>query len=104
MEKRKEIPQRYMMATKAIHQLGDISSDTPDLCNIYAEEGDNYIGQWVTGFGLFDVKFPKSTTRELTKEEKGKFDGTIIAINDTPRHTIKTKNKNRLQKPIPARS
>ena len=25
---------KYMMATTAIHKLGDISSDTPDLCRV----------------------------------------------------------------------
>src|SRR5262245_33776144 len=42
---------KYMMATKAIHQLGDISRDKPDICQIFGEDADNYIGNWVTGFG-----------------------------------------------------
>jgi hypothetical protein len=33
-----------------------------------------YIGMWVTGFGFFDVRFPKETTRELTKEEIKQID------------------------------
>lgn len=57
------------MATKAIHQLGDISSDWDDLCFVYAEDDDNWYGKWVTGFGFFDVKFPKATTRDLTEQE-----------------------------------
>lgn len=104
MAERKEIPHRYMMATTAIHKQGDISSDTPDLCDIYAEEGDDYIGQWVTGFGLFDVRFPKNTTRELTREEKTRFDGKMIAVNDTPHYIIRTKRKKRPREPIPAHS
>lgn len=63
----------YMMATTAIHQLGDISSDTPDLCVVHSEDEDNYIGNWVTGFGFINVKFPKSTTRPLTAEEKDRY-------------------------------
>ena len=73
---------RYMMATKAIHLLGDISRDEPDLCTINKEDDDNYIGMWVTGFGFFDVKFPKETTRELTPEETKKYNGTYVQISD----------------------
>ena len=60
---------KYMMATTAIHKLGDISSPTPDICSIEGEDGDDYIGQWVTGLGFFNVRFPKSTTRDLTDQE-----------------------------------
>lgn len=91
MAERKEIPRRYMMATTAIHMLGDISSCTPDLCEVYAEEGDDYIGRWITGFGFTGVKFPKSTTRELTPEERDKFDGTVVHVNDVPQPAIRTK-------------
>ena len=62
-----------MMATKAIHNLGDISRDIPDLCYINTEDDDNYIGGWVSGFGFINVKFPKNTTRELTPEEYKKY-------------------------------
>jgi len=60
---------KYKMATTAIHQLGDISSDVEDLCFVYAEDDDNWYGQWATGIGFFDVKFPKATTRDLTEKE-----------------------------------
>ena len=60
---------KYMMATTAIHKLGDISSEEPDICSVVDEDEDNYIGSWVTGFGFFNVKFPKSSTRELTSVE-----------------------------------
>jgi hypothetical protein len=50
---------RYMMATTAIHQLGDISRDKSDLCYIHGEDGDNFIGRWATGYGFVNVKFPK---------------------------------------------
>ncbi len=59
----------YMMATKAEHRLGDLSEDEPTLCFVDGEEGDYYTGSWVEGFGFFNVKFPKATTRELTEEE-----------------------------------
>lgn len=72
---------RYMMATKAIHQLGDISSDEPDLCYVYSEEGDDYVGRWATGLGFFNVKFPKATTRDLTDEEYEKFSKQHIGMS-----------------------
>lgn len=71
---------RYMMATKAQHQLGDISSDEPDLCVIYGEDETNYIGSWVMGFGFIDVKFPKKTTRELTEGEKARYNGSKLKV------------------------
>lgn len=57
---------RYMMATIAHHQLGDISRDTPDLCVVQSETPDEYIGHWVMGLGFIGVRFPKATTHELT--------------------------------------
>ena len=84
---------RYMMATKAIHQLGDISRDEPNLCVVYDEDEENYIGNWVTGLGFIDVKFHKSTTRELTEAEHEKYNGARIAINKNGPFEIWT-NKN----------
>lgn len=82
---------RYMMATKAIHKLGDISREEPDLCVIHSENEENFIGNWVTGFGFVEVKFPKSTTRELTDEEKDKWHGVRIAIGESFVGTVYTK-------------
>ena len=75
---------KYMMATKAIHQLGDISRDEPDICLIHDQDEENYIGNWVTGFGFVDVKFPKATTRELTSKEIQKYDKLCVRINNQP--------------------
>lgn len=82
---------KYMMATEAYHQLGDISSDSPDLCYYYNETPDYYVGAWVFGFGFFDVLFPKSTTRELTEEEITHFHGMKMQINSTPIGELKIK-------------
>lgn len=70
------------MATEAHHKLGDISSSVPDLCFVQREDEDNYYGMWEFGFGFIDVRFPKSTTRELTEEEHEKYSGKAVAIND----------------------
>lgn len=72
------------MATKAIHKLGDISSDSPDLCVVYDEDAENYIGNWITGFGFIGVKFPKATTKELTEEEKARYSGQWFQIGSQP--------------------
>lgn len=71
---------KYMMATTAIHKLGDISSDTPDICIVHGEDGDDYIGHWVTGLGFIDVRFPKATTFDLTDEDKAKYNGMRLAM------------------------
>jgi len=79
---------RYMWATKAIHLLGDISREDGDLCVVQKESGENYIGNWVTGYGFVEVKFPKETTRELTTEEIEKYDGMQLAIGNCLINTI----------------
>lgn len=60
---------KYLMATKAFHKIGDISSEEPDICVVTKETETEYIGNWVTGLGFVDVHFPKETTRELTEAE-----------------------------------
>lgn len=72
---------KYMMATKAFHQLGEISSNEPDICVVRAEDADHYIGNWVYGLGFVGVKFPKSTTRELTESEINHYNGQQIVIS-----------------------
>jgi len=73
---------KYMMATKAIHIMGDISRDEEDLCVITEEDEENYIGNWVFGFGFIHVKFPKATTRELTQEEIDEYNKGYVQINN----------------------
>lgn len=75
---------RYMIATRALHKLGDISRDEPDLCWIDGEDDEAYIGAWVTGFGYVNVRFPKATTRELTDAEREHYDGRQLAMGDRP--------------------
>lgn len=71
-----------MMATKAIHKLGDISRGCCDLCLVFdcKETEDNYVGNWVEGLGFIDVKFPKNTTRELTQEEEDYYKDKVVVI------------------------
>ena len=71
----------HMMATKAYHQMGDISRDKYELCVISNETPDFYVGNWSEGYGFFHVLFPKKTTRDLTDEEFEKLDGTPMGIN-----------------------
>lgn len=72
---------RYVMATKATHQLGDLSRDVPDLAWITGEDGDNWVGVWITGFGYIDVRFPKTTTRDLTPAEREHYAGQFVELN-----------------------
>ncbi len=62
---------KFMMATKAFHMLGEVSSKEADICLIHSETEEDYIGSWVTSMVCFvEIRFPKSTTRELTDIEK----------------------------------
>jgi hypothetical protein len=72
----------YRMATTAIHMLGDISRDVPSLCYIREESGEDYIGEWVTGYGFIEVRFPKATTRKLTPAEYERFNGGRLAMSN----------------------
>lgn len=69
---------KYMMATKATHKVGDLSRDEPDLCVIYNEDAENYIGNWQTGYGFVEVKFPKATTFELTEDQKNFYRSKVL--------------------------
>lgn len=88
MEKQK-IESKYMMATTAIHKLGDISSDGPDICRVSEEDEGNYYGSWVTGFGFFGVRFPKETTRDLTSDEIERYKKLSFRINSQPPFKLK---------------
>lgn len=50
---------KYMMATTALHKLGNISSDKPDLCHVIKESETDYYGTWVTGMGFLMLGFQK---------------------------------------------
>lgn len=75
---------KYMMATKAYHKLGEISSDVPDLCVVRRETETDWYGSWVTGFGFVDVRFPKETTRELTTDEIDSYNAMYVQIANQP--------------------
>jgi hypothetical protein len=66
-------PPRLVVATKAYHLLGEISSEFPDWAWVSEEDVDNYYGRWVTGLGMFNVRFPKETTRLPTPDEEHRF-------------------------------
>lgn len=78
-EAKKDFP-KYMMGTIAEHKTGKISRTEPSLCVVDRETKNYYVGNWVEGFGFIDVKFPKNTTRDLTKKEINDFNGKLIQI------------------------
>ena len=80
---------KYMMGTKAYHKLGDLSRDEPGLFSFNGETETHYIGMWVTGFGYFNVCFPKETSRLLTKEEIEKFNKKYFQIGSQPPYKLK---------------
>ncbi|GIE29991.1 hypothetical protein Ait01nite_030360 [Actinoplanes italicus] len=74
------LPERYMMATIAHHKLGDLSRPEPNLASITGEDDEHWIGSWVEGGGFIGVRFPKTSTRELTPEETKEYDGRVVAV------------------------
>ncbi len=59
----------YIKATTAIHKMGDISRPDGDYAWVNEADDNNYYGQWLSGLGYIDVKFPKATSTVVTKEE-----------------------------------
>lgn len=84
VSKMTEIEPRYLMGTKAYHQLGEISRDKYDLFSANGETDKFWIGMWCTGYGFFNVLFPKETSRELTEEEIEKYNKMYIQIGSQP--------------------
>jgi hypothetical protein len=80
---KQKIEGKYLIGTLAYHQLGEISRE-PDLFRADGETKDYWVGMWVTGFGFFDVLFPKDTSRELTDEEKEKYNKMSVQIGSQP--------------------
>lgn len=80
------MPDRYMMATIAHTFDGqDISRDKPDLAIIYDQVLGSYVGEWATGFGFVNVRFPIATTHPLTDAEKDFYRGKRIAVGSMSR-------------------
>jgi hypothetical protein len=63
----------FILATKANHQLGDISRRNGDIAIVSQKDDQHYCGQWANGFGFFNVKFPIETSKVISKEEAEKF-------------------------------
>ena len=87
-----ESKQGHMMAITAYHQLGDISREKPDLGFVHGDDGQNWVGSWISGYGFFHVKFPKKTTRKLTKKEKEYWNSRHLQIASQPPTKIKIKD------------
>lgn len=79
------MPDRYMMATQAIHAVGNISRDEPSLAIVYDETERDYVGEWATGMGFINVRFPKETTRDLTDEERTFYGSKRIEVGGLSR-------------------
>jgi hypothetical protein len=78
-----------MMATRATHQLGDLSRFPANLALITGEDDDHWIGSWVEGYGYINVHFPKATTRPLTAEEIAAYDGHLVEVAGLDNYVIR---------------
>jgi hypothetical protein len=77
---------QYMMATKCYYHGDDtpLILEEPELCVVFEENDENYIGNWVEGFGFINLRFPRETTRPLTSSEKEHYHNRHMYINSTP--------------------
>ena len=66
-----ELPEpKVMIGTIGYHQLGQLGGDdVEDWFYAVSETQDYWIGNWITGFGFFNILFPKDTSRGLTQKE-----------------------------------
>lgn len=88
----------FMIATVAHHNIGDVSrefidGDIDNLCYITKKDpkGEFYVGNWITGHGLINVRFPVDTTRELTNDEVNKFHGKRLSMGGMALAPLKIK-------------
>lgn len=79
-----------MMATgKATHYYGhtrtiDISRKGRNVIAIHGESGDCYVGNFIIGFGLCDVQFPKTDCALLTEDEVKNLEGSRKVVGSFP--------------------
>ncbi len=83
-----KIDSKYLIGTLAFHQTGPLSRKE-DLFRAYGETQKYWVGMWVTGYGFFDVLFPKETSRELTQQEVDHYNNIHIQIGSQPAQKLK---------------
>ena len=69
LKKAKRINSMILLATKAYHRLGDASQKKLRLCFVSRETEKFFIGYWRNSY-LFDVVFPKETTKKISSVEE----------------------------------
>lgn len=90
----KDIEPIDLIATTAYHQMGELTREEGDLCWAGKESENYYVGAWVTGFGFFNVMFPKETTRKLTDAEVEKYNNMYVQISSQPPIKLNVSNEN----------
>lgn len=68
----------------AIHMLGDIRREDDDYIIVKDETFDEYIGNFLEGFGFMNVEFNKEDVRPCTREEIDYLNGCVCTLNGTP--------------------
>lgn len=83
----------YMMSRACVYPLSSKLNlfDTHCLCCIDGETEDFYIGNWVTGFGFVNVRFPKQYTRKLYWYEKYRYSNCYIAMGNSYMYRLNIK-------------
>jgi hypothetical protein len=81
----------YLIGTKAMHKMWDVSRPEWDLFYVTWETETHRIWNWVTWFWLVNVEFPKETSRKLTKKEKDKYNKCYVQVASHPPHKLNIK-------------
>ncbi len=68
-----------LIATTAFHGSSDISRHGAPA-QIHGETENDWIGQWMEGFGLCNVRFPKSGCRNMTEAEVSKIEACTLSF------------------------
>lgn len=67
----------------AFHKLGDIGrpeSDRVEFIMVRSAKSDFFVGNFVEGYGFFNVHFPRMACSAPTAAEKERFDGMRFKI------------------------
>jgi hypothetical protein len=82
----------YLMAKESYHLLGEVTRDEWDLAIVFKEDNKNFYGNWVFGYGLVDVRFPKDKVKKLNKKEITKYNEIGYGINGVFINMLKVKD------------
>ena len=58
------------------------STDPSDICVVYGVVGGFFVGEYIYGIAIQNIRFPRTSTRLLTEEDKKEYDGKGMYLNE----------------------